>query len=114
MQQQQQQQQFVQQDGRKQAFNRDNPDGVDFLRRFQNRYQKTDGLFQSDNANLRTPQGWCHKNVNASKILHFLIKLIFDLYRVCPRFRLTKRDDYFWVNFDHCWSEYHFLRQLGQ
>ena len=57
MQQQQQQQQFVQPDSRKQAFNRNNPDGVDFLRRFQNRYQKTDGLFQSDNANLRTPQG---------------------------------------------------------
>ncbi len=23
-----------------------------------------------------------------------------SLYRVCYRFRLTKRDDYFWVNFD--------------
>jgi len=24
-----------------------------------------------------------------------------DMYRVCHRFRLTKRDDYFWVNFYH-------------
>jgi hypothetical protein len=24
------------------------------------------------------------------------------------------RDDYFWVNFDHFWSELHFLRQLRQ
>ena len=36
------------------------------------------------------------------------------LYSVCHAFRLTKQDDYFWVNFDHFWSEHHFLRQLGQ
>ncbi len=56
-QQMQKQQQFVQQENRKPGFNRNNPDGVDFLRRFQNRYQKTDGLFQSDNPNLRPLQG---------------------------------------------------------
>ena len=37
-----------------------------------------------------------------------------NFYRVCHGFRLTKRDDYFQVNFDHFWSEHHFLRQLGQ
>ena len=26
-------------------------------------------------------------------------------YRVCQGFRLTKQDDYFWVNFDHIWSK---------
>jgi hypothetical protein len=57
MQQQQHQHQFVQPENRNPAFNRNNPDGVDFLRRFQNRYQKTDGLFRSDNPNLRIPQG---------------------------------------------------------
>ena len=33
---------------------------------------------------------------------------------MCHGFRLTKQDDYFWVNFDHFWSKYYFLRQLGQ
>ena len=27
-------------------------------------------------------------------------------------FKLTKQDNYFWVTFDHFWSECHFLRQL--
>ena len=31
----------------------------------------------------------------------------------CHRFRLTKRHDYFWVDFDHFWSKYHFFwRQM--
>jgi len=29
-------------------------------------------------------------------------------------FRLKKRDDYFWVNFDHFWIEQYFCRKLGQ
>jgi len=34
--------------------------------------------------------------------------------KVCHGFRLTKRDDYFWVDFDHFWIERYFWRQLGQ
>jgi len=34
-------------------------------------------------------------------------------YRVCHGFRLTKRNDYFWVDFDHFWIEHYFWRQLG-
>ena len=33
---------------------------------------------------------------------------------MCHGFRLRERDDYFWVDFDHFWSEHHFARQLGQ
>jgi hypothetical protein len=36
------------------------------------------------------------------------------LYRVCHRFRLTKRDDYFQVTFDHLWSKQNFLRLLAR
>ena len=32
---------------------------------------------------------------------------------MCHGFRLTKRDDYFWVNFDHFWIKQYFWRQLG-
>ncbi len=35
-------------------------------------------------------------------------------YRLCHGFRLTKRDDYFWVDFDHFWIKQYFWRQLGQ
>jgi hypothetical protein len=31
------------------------------------------------------------------------------MYRVRHRFGLTKRDDYFWVSFDHFWIERYFL-----
>ena len=34
-------------------------------------------------------------------------------YRVCHGFRLTKRDDYFWVTFDHFWSKHHFFEAAG-
>jgi len=34
--------------------------------------------------------------------------------RVCHGFRLTKWDDYFWVDFDHFWIKQYFWRQLGQ
>ncbi len=30
------------------------------------------------------------------------------IYRVCRKFRLTKRVDYFWVNFDHFWIKQYF------
>ncbi len=30
-------------------------------------------------------------------------------YRVCHGSRLTKQDDYFWVDFDHFWIERHFF-----
>jgi len=33
---------------------------------------------------------------------------------VCHGFRLTKRDDYFWVDSDHFWIDQYFWRQLGQ
>jgi len=36
-----------------------------------------------------------------------------NIYRVCHRFRLTKQDDYFWVDFDHFLIEQYFWRQLG-
>ena len=39
---------------------------------------------------------------------------MFPFYRVCHRFWLTKRDDYFWVDFDHIRIEQYFWRQLGQ
>jgi len=39
---------------------------------------------------------------------------IFVSYIVFHRFRLTKQNDYFWVNFDHFWIEQYFWRQLGQ
>jgi len=32
----------------------------------------------------------------------------------CHGFRLTKWDDYFWVDFDHFWIKQYFWRQLGQ
>ena len=41
-------------------------------------------------------------------------KMWFLYNRVCHGFRLTKREDYFWVDFDHFWSKCNFLRQLGQ
>jgi len=34
-------------------------------------------------------------------------------YRVCHRFRLTNRDDYFRVDFDHFWIECRFLEAAG-
>ncbi len=34
-------------------------------------------------------------------------------YRVSHGFRLTKQDDYFWVDFDHFWSEHHFWGSWG-
>jgi len=34
-------------------------------------------------------------------------------YRVCHEFKLTKRDDYFWVVFDHSWSKHHFWGNWG-
>ncbi len=34
-------------------------------------------------------------------------------YRVCHRFRLTKQDDYFLVNFDHICIKCHFLGSCG-
>ena len=30
-----------------------------------------------------------------------------SIYKVCHGFRLTTRDDYFQVNFDHFWSKHH-------
>jgi len=36
------------------------------------------------------------------------IELKNDRYRVCQRFRFTKQDDYFLVNFAHFWIEIHF------
>ena len=47
-----------------------------------------------------------------SKMISFLVVRILDIYRVCHGFILTKRDDNFWVNFDHFWSKHHYLRQL--
>jgi hypothetical protein len=35
-------------------------------------------------------------------------------YTVCHGFRLTKRDDHFWIDFDHFKIEQYFWRQLGQ
>ncbi len=35
-------------------------------------------------------------------------------YRVCHEFRLTKRDDYFRVDFYHFWIKHYFWRRLGQ
>ncbi len=32
--------------------------------------------------------------------------------KVCHGFRFTKRDDYFWVNFDHFWIEQYFWRNI--
>jgi len=45
-----------------------------------------------------------------SKVCHWFI---FYLYRVFQRFRLTLRDDYFWVNFDHFWCEFCFWGSWG-
>ena len=44
----------------------------------------------------------------------FCIPFLFPFCKVCHGFRLTKRDDYFRVNFDHFWINHHFIRQLGQ
>jgi len=33
-------------------------------------------------------------------------------YNVCRGLRRTTRDNYFWVTFDHFWSEHHFLKLL--
>ncbi len=35
-------------------------------------------------------------------------------YSLCHGFRLTKQDNYFWVDFDHFWIEQYFWSQLGQ
>jgi len=42
------------------------------------------------------------------------LTICFLSYKVCHWFRLTKWDDYYWVNFDHFWIEQYFWRQLGQ
>ena len=45
-------------------------------------------------------------------VFHFNIEH-WGPYRVCLKFGLTKRDDYFWVTFDHFWIKHHFLSWLG-
>ena len=47
--------------------------------------------------NSKTP--WC-------SLIYFWINLVCRVW-------LIKQDDYFWVGFDHIWSEHHFERQLG-
>ena len=34
-------------------------------------------------------------------------------YTMCHGFRLMKQDFYFWVDFDHFWSENHFFEAAG-
>jgi len=36
------------------------------------------------------------------------------MYRVCRKFRLMKRNDYFWLAFDNFWSKCYFLKQLDR
>ncbi len=40
-------------------------------------------------------------------------QIIRTFKKVCHRFRLTKQDDYFWLNFDQFWSESHIWGRLG-
>ncbi len=44
----------------------------------------------------------------------FFMKNNFKTYIACYGLRLTKRDDYFLVTFDHFWRNCHFMKQLGQ
>jgi len=46
-------------------------------------------------------------------VLSLFALIIDNKHRVCQGFRLTKRDIYFWVNFDHFWIEQYFWRQMG-
>ena len=39
---------------------------------------------------------------------------MFVFCKVCHGCRLMKWDHYFWVTFDHFWSEHHFLRHVGR
>ena len=39
--------------------------------------------------------------------------LVASFYRACHRFRLMKRDDYFWVNFDHFRKRASFFKAAG-
>ena len=51
-------------------------------------------------------------NESPHLIIIYLIIIFLNYLQVCHRFRLTKRDDYFWVNFHLFLSEGHFLISL--
>ena len=53
----------------------------------------------------------CYTNVTWLKPFWAIQK--HNTYRVCHWFRLRKRDDYFWVIFDHFWSKPHFFEADG-
>jgi hypothetical protein len=55
----------------------------------------------------------CVRNCVCSRLRVCIYLIAAGIYRVCNRFRLTKREDYFWVNFDHFWIVQCFWRQGG-
>jgi len=60
------------------------------------------------------PNFWLRPRIFVIVIIYFInycsVRSALVWYKVCHGFRLTKRDDYFWVDFDHFWIEHYFLR----
>lgn len=54
-------------------------------------------------------------NVNKLNMFFFtkFQNLIIVTYKVCHWFRLTSRENYFWVNFDQFWIDCRFFEAAG-
>ena len=88
----------------------------DFLPR-RNHVSYFDNLVEVDRGRLvphlrvhRRSRQNCDRILRMSRIRGYATQ---NSYRVCHRFRLTNRNDYFGVNFDHFWIKQYFWGSLG-